>query len=188
MEGLNNHPQLPCFIIAVIDKDIIEDVNHFDFGATTAIFKCMEWLICNINVIIKHRCLELLDTKPGVVYTTDPKIVFLSMIRRPMLFDRESCMEKVVSLHSKFNATLNELAESYDNNVMNVDVCEKDHFDFFGRLNSRGKTTFWTDVNAQLERFDKGKTNLAPRKPAHTYQNHYTGGFNRKLAGGDYAH
>ena len=100
--------------------------------------------------------MELLENKPGAVYTSDPKIVYISMIRCPMMFDHESRMEKVVSLRSKFNAALNELAESYENNVMNIDACEKDHFDFFGRLNARGKTTFWNEVNIQIEKFDKG--------------------------------
>ena len=130
-EGLNNRICLPRFLLVIIDKDIVEDINLFEYSASTAIFKVFEWLIRQINIAIKRRRTELIDVKPGAVYGNDPRIIFVSMLRRPMLFDRESRMEKIVALRSKFNAIINELAESYDNNILNIDICEKQDFDFF---------------------------------------------------------
>ena len=169
VEGLNNKRRLPIFILVVIDKDVIEDVNIFEYGASKAIFKNVEWLVHQINIHVKRKRLEILETKPGVVYTSDPKIVFVSMIRHPVMFDRGSRMEKVVSLRSKFNAVLNELAEKFENLILNVESCQQEYFDFFGRLNTRGKISFWRDINRQLEQFDKKKPGLelVPRKPAY---------------------
>ena len=95
-----------------------------------------------------------------------------------MIFQRDSRMEKVVTLRSKFNGIVNKLAESYDNNVLNIEVCEKNDFDFFGRLNTTGKRAYWSKINRLLERFDKGKTKLSPKKPSQTFTNFYSGGFN----------
>ena len=157
VEGLNNKRRLPRFVIVIVDKDIIEDVNIFEYGASKAIFKNVEWLVRQINIHIKRKRLEVLETKPGAVYTSDPKIVFVTMIRCPVIFDLGSCMEKVVALRSKFNAILNELAEKFENLVLNVEYCQREHFDFFGRLNTRGKISYWRDINHQLERFDEKK-------------------------------
>ena len=42
-EGLNNRIRLPRFLLVIIDCDIIEDINLFDYGASSAIFKEVEW-------------------------------------------------------------------------------------------------------------------------------------------------
>ena len=98
VEGLNNRIRLPRFLLVIIDRDIIEDINLFDYGVSSAIFKEFEWLIRNINIQVKRRRTELLDAKPGAVYGNDPRIIFVTMIRRPMIFQHDSRMEKVVTL------------------------------------------------------------------------------------------
>ena len=100
---------------------------------------------------------------------SDPKFVFVTMIRHPVMYDRGSHKEKVVSLRSKFNTILNELAEKFDNLILHVDYCQCEHFNFFGQLNTQGKKHFWRDINHQLECFDEKKpgADLAPRKPAY---------------------
>ena len=45
VEGLNNKKCLPRFLIVVVDKDIIKDVNIFEYGASKAIVKNVEWLV-----------------------------------------------------------------------------------------------------------------------------------------------
>ena len=64
----------------------------------------LDWLIRQIEVAIKRRQMELTDIKPGAVYGSDPKIVLVEMIRRPLVFPSNSVMYQVLALRKKFNA------------------------------------------------------------------------------------
>ena len=92
-----NHRTIGRVINALIDKDIIEDVGIFDFGATNEIAKNLEWLMCQMKMYINRKRAELMDKHPGAVYTSDPKVIFIRMIRRPLVFPQGSKMEKLVS-------------------------------------------------------------------------------------------
>ena len=51
--------------MVVVDKCIIEDVNIFEYEASKAIFRNVEWLVRQINV--KQKRSEILEAKPGTV-------------------------------------------------------------------------------------------------------------------------
>ena len=152
IEGLNSRERLPHFIVVIIDKDIIEDINMFDHKAGEAISQNLRWLMRQVNTYIKRKCLEILDKKPGAIYGGDPKIIYISVIKQAIVFPRESRMESVVALCHKFNKILNEEVEANKALILNVESCTREHFDFFGRLNARGKFTFWSEVNYLLQR------------------------------------
>ena len=93
IQALNTCERLPRFLVVIIDKDIIEDVGIFDFGATNEIAKNLEWLMCQMKMYINRKHTELMGKCPGAVYTSDPKVIFVRMIRRPLVFRHGSKME-----------------------------------------------------------------------------------------------
>ena len=72
---LNTRDRLPRFLVVVTDKDIIEDVNVFEYGAGVEIMKNIEWLFKQIEIVIRHKHTELINARPGAVYMSDPKII-----------------------------------------------------------------------------------------------------------------
>ena len=98
VEALDTGRRLPRFLLVILDKDIIEDVDVFDYGAPKEIYNNVKWLSKQIEIQIQRRITETTAVKPGALYCSDPKIVFVTMIRRPMQFPARSQMEKVVSL------------------------------------------------------------------------------------------
>ena len=133
INALNQGRCLPRFLLIILDKDVIEDVNVFDYGAAKELLKNVQWLIRQINIEITRKRAEITDAKPGALYSTNPKVVLLSMIRRPLHFPSRSRMENVVSLCTKFNDALNEVAEKYEYSILTVDACDSEnHFDLLG--------------------------------------------------------
>ena len=164
VKGLNNRPRLPRFVVIPTDKDIIEDVNLFDFGAAREITANVDWLLRQINIFIHQRKTELSEIKPGAVYSTDPKVVLVTMLCRPLIFPSNSRMERVLSLRPKFNNAINNAAYEAGHSVMQIDSCNTiTHFDLMGHLSHLGQFTFWKDVNYQLEKYDRSKEGLEPR-------------------------
>ena len=53
IEGLNTRDRLPRFIIVVIDKDIISNVDVFMEDAVKCIRETTEWLVKQINIYIR---------------------------------------------------------------------------------------------------------------------------------------
>ena len=82
--ALNTRDRLPRLVVIMLDKDLIEDVGIYDHCAEDVIAQNLDWLIRQIEVAIKRRQMELTDIKPGAVYGSDPKIVLVEMIRRPL--------------------------------------------------------------------------------------------------------
>ena len=72
----------------------------FEDTARLAYIRNLRWLFGQIDMFIKRRRLELIDKKPGAVYTTDPKIVYVKMLKRPTL-DRNLCMDKLHQMRGK---------------------------------------------------------------------------------------
>ena len=44
IEAINRRDQLPKFIIIVLDCDLIDMINRFDFGITAELEQCVKWL------------------------------------------------------------------------------------------------------------------------------------------------
>ena len=153
IKGLNNRPHLPRLVVIPIDKNIIEDINLFDFGVAREITANVDWLLRQINILICRRKTELSETKPGTVYSTDPKVVLVTMLRRPLSFPANSHMEGVLSLRPKFNNAINNVAYEAGHSIMQIDSCNTvTHFGLMGHLSHLGQFTFWKDVNYQLEK------------------------------------
>ena len=116
-----------------------------------------------IDLLVQRRKSELTDIKPGALYSTDPKVIFVTMIRRPLQFPVGSQMSKTISLRAKFNNALNDIAYEREYSILSIDACDtENHFDLMGNLNHYGEVTFWKQMNHLLSLFDKKKVELTP--------------------------
>ena len=63
------------------DKDLISDIDVFEFGASRIITDVLQWMLKEINMFLCRKCLELLDKKPGAVAEDDPTVILVRMLR-----------------------------------------------------------------------------------------------------------
>ena len=77
-EGLNERDRLPCYLVIIPDKDLISDIDVFEFGASRIITDVLQWMLKEINMFLHRKRLEILDKKPGAVAEDDLKLSQLS--------------------------------------------------------------------------------------------------------------
>ena len=159
--GLNTRERLPCLILLVIDKDLVDDVNMFNFKAEDIIADNLAWFFCQFEMLIKRKRMELSDKKPRAVYSSDLKIIVVDMLKRPLEFPQRSTMQGAMSMCTSFNSILNDAAEHYGYNRIFIESCSSEYqYDKMGKLNDRGKIDFWSEVNSLIEKFDCRKIRL----------------------------
>ena len=165
VEGLNSRPRLPRLIIVVPDSDIIADINEYEFGTPREIRLNLRWLIRQIDMVIRRRKLEILEKKPGAVYDSDPKIIYVKMVKRSKFYPQSSKIAKICTMRAKFNNELNEVVAEENHHILGIESCEsEDCFDAFGKLTTKGKFLYWKEMCELIERFDKKKVKLVPKQ------------------------
>ena len=164
IKALNTRSRLPRFLVIILDQDLITDVAIYDFKATKQIKKALNWLMRQIDMIVRRKQLEIYDRKPGALTNTDPALIFVKMIRKGRFFPQGSRLKNICMLRPKFNAVLAELVAARNCYIMSIESCSTEEcFDTFGKLTKKGKTRFWHEIDELLEKFDKGKISLRPR-------------------------
>ena len=165
IEGLNHNHVLPKFKIAVIDKDLIEDLNIFDYGAHKALALHVDTLIKNVDVTIRCKCLQLLERCPGAVLDEyQPTIIYVTMIHQVEHYHKVSLLAKICSLGNKFNDLLNNYAAKRDHRILSIRSCTgPEHFTESAMLSKVGKEAFWWELDDLMECFEKDKVKLRPK-------------------------
>ena len=77
VNALNEHDRLPKFILVMLDKDLLMDLDVFLPTVIADMKQTTNWLVRQIDMIIRRKKAELLDKKPGAVYTGDPRVIFV---------------------------------------------------------------------------------------------------------------
>ena len=90
-EAFNSRRRLPHFLVIVLDKDIIEDADPFMMD-WLRLQKLINWLMRQIDVLVKRCRLEITEKCPGAIFATDPKVIYIRMIRRVNYFPQGSKM------------------------------------------------------------------------------------------------
>ena len=162
--GLNDQmrpPHLPRYVLIMMDKDFIENINIFDYGAAQAFKDMMKWLLINLNNLIETRKSDLVSKCPRVVSTSpEPRLIWVQMIRRP----DTSAKKEVFALTRKFN-NIPEKVISKDkwSHILKIFVeCSQGNFDQWGNLTPRGKHNYWRVLDSTMKDFDIGETDLEP--------------------------
>ena len=159
-------PRLPRYIIVLLDKDLLEDVNVWN--PEKAVLKALDetvfWLFRMINLMIRRRKLDISERNPGAVFGADPKVIYVKMLCRAEYYPKNALIGKACSNRTRFNDCLNEAAAKFDNNIMNISICDAiAHYDHKGKLSEVGKTVFWQELDKLMERFDRNDIQLLPQ-------------------------
>ena len=161
IEAMNHRDHLPRYILIVLNRDLIDMVNRFDYGITAQLERSIRWLSIQMDRAILARKEQLWNIKPGAVPMKDTKIIWFEMFDRPVV-------DAVVTICNKFNKGLNEVAKERKNAyVMVLNSLKADkHFERNGRLNFWGKMQFWREVDYLMKEFDCKCISLNPRSYA----------------------
>ena len=161
VEALNERDRLPKFIIVMIDRDLIMNIDVFQNDAVKVLRDVTQWVVHQMNILVRRRKAELLEKKPGAVYTGDPSIIFMKMICRIDKFTPRSKLDLVYGLRAKFNDALNAGAARIEQHMLTLNSCNtSSHFDIWGKLSHRGRSAIWHEIDDLLERFDEGRVKL----------------------------
>ena len=172
VEGLNSRPRLPRYVVVVLDKDIIDEVNVFkpEAAVEKVFWEVTDWLACRIKVLFKRKRLDLSNRNPGAVFGDDPRVIFVKMLRRAEFYPASCKLGKICSVRTKFNDSINMAAAKHDQYVMNISTCtSKSFFDICGNLSDPGKKVFYRELDHLLERFDRNEIQLLPPMPAKSH-------------------
>ena len=168
MEAVNQkNANLPRYLIVIMDKDFIPDMN---LGAVMdrdennkVITLLLDWFVHQIHTIVCRKRIDLYDCKPGAISGVNTKIIFVKMLRRIGKFHDKSQIGTVCSYRAKFNDALNDAAARMDLRILTISSCNSyDHFDSSGNLSAKGKRAFWLELDELLEKFNDNKIKLLP--------------------------
>ena len=132
IETLNAKDRLPKYIIVLLDRDILLDIDVFKPDAIRVTKALTDWLVRQLDMLIRRRRSDLLDKKPRAVYTGDPTVIFVRMITRVNRFPQGSKWDLIYALRPKFNDS------------------------------QKGKITFWYELDELIEHYDEGRVKLIP--------------------------
>ena len=154
---------LPKYLVMIVDRDIITDANVFDYGMTETLTDALKWLLININYVIETRKEDLYGKCPGAVtQSKEPRIIWVTMLKRPdYSYDR-----KINALATKFNSILEDvISGDTRSHILHIHVTHiSANFDRLGKLTTNGEYEYWRNFDCQMRDFDKGKTELEPRR------------------------
>ena len=156
------HQHLPCYIVILLDKDLVHEANVFDFGVSETLEDIIKWLLINVNRCVELRKEDLRGRRPGAISTeAEPHLILVNMLRRP----DHSMDKRVYCLARKYNSVMEKvIAGDKRSHILKIHVdLHEGNFDRVGNLTMAGKHEFWKCIDNEMKDFDQGKTELAPR-------------------------
>ena len=141
---MNNEVKFPKFIAIILDCELIELCEIFDWGVSEILKGSVGWLRENISFNIESRKEDLLTKNPGALFAKDePKLIWVEAIHRP----NNSARKEIYSLVTKYNGILKEEVSKLSNGmVMKIEsVKDLNCFDASGHLTPIGKEKFWKE-------------------------------------------
>ena len=66
IDTLNQENKLPHFLVVILDKDVISDVDVLDGHASRIVADMIRWIVHQINMLITRKRSELLEKRPVV--------------------------------------------------------------------------------------------------------------------------
>ena len=92
----NRNESLPTYIVMMPDKDLLKQINHFGYGISWIISKCVHWICTQMNRMITTRCNKIIEWRPGALLTNEqPIVIWISMLERPRAAYDTRNLEKV---------------------------------------------------------------------------------------------
>ena len=141
VKELNTKPYyLPHYLVIVLNKDLIQSAELFNYGVSRTIEDTLKWFLVNVNSVIETRKEDLSKKRAGAVSTTtEPRLVLVNMIKCP----ENSMNKKVYSLATKFNRILQEvIAGNKCSHYLPIEIKQNNtNFDHIGNITQRGLMT-----------------------------------------------
>ena len=83
IDAINKKDKLPKYLIIILDCDLLYDLDVFQHGVTATIQELICWFVCQVDMIVRRKKMELLEKKPGTLSGGGlPKLIFVRMLRR----------------------------------------------------------------------------------------------------------
>ena len=167
IDGLNTSlKRLPKYIIFVLDKDIIEsNLRRIQgYGIRSMMQASIEYLMKEANKLISRRKDDMKQRRGGSISSSaEPRIMWTTIIKRP--FNTQYSMHEIYKIVSKANTVIEEAVRKFNkyNHLIYIETVNL-HFDTMGKLSAAGRTAFWKEIVTEMEIYDRGKTNLEPKK------------------------
>ena len=163
VEALNNESNvhLPRYLLIILDSDLIQAANVYDFGAMEMYEDMIKWLLINISSTVELRKKQLLKRRAGAVSTTtEPRLVWITMLRRP----NNTTRKEIFALTRKFNSSLEDIiSKDKRSHILKVHIEGNDtNFNENGDLTDVGLVKYWRSIDAEMADFDHGKIELRP--------------------------
>ena len=144
----------------MLDKDLVQYVQVFDYGVSCTFGDTLKWLLINID-----RCVEIQKKsmrtkhKGAVSSTSEPRLIWVNMLQRPITTNKQ-----IFALTKKFNTILEEVVSGDKrSHFMRVTIDHaNDHFDHAGDITPRGFIALWKHIDTIMYDFEIGKDDLTP--------------------------
>ena len=157
----DDNVHLPRYLIIVLDYDLIQAANVYDFGVVEVFEDLLKWLLINLSSTVELRKKELIKKRPGAVSTTmEPRLVWVTMLHHP----HNTTLKKIFALTHKFNSSLeNIISKDKRSHILKVHIeGNETNFKQNGDLTEIGQEKYWRAIDAQMADFDHGITDLVP--------------------------
>ena len=163
IEAINLQRRLQKYLLVIIDKDVINDIDDLTQPAADTITReLVQWTVRQINTAVCRR-LDLLEKKPGAVMDQATKIIYIRMIKRIGSFNENSRIHSLCEFRAKFNNALNDAVAKTGQYMLTINSCNQyQHFDRHGNLSQVGKELFGHEIDDLIDRFDADKVKLLP--------------------------
>ena len=155
---------MPKYIVMVPDKDffVILKKNKFETGIVMGV--ALHYVVKQIDILIDRWLKDVMNKRPGTTIPNHPKVVWIRMLKRPQNIESPS-IKHAQSLWGKFNSLLEEqlLDGAADRHcIMSIEV-NTEEFNRWRDLAPLGKSSFWSEVDRRIQKFDSGDITLKPR-------------------------
>ena len=105
--GLNNEKKLPRIILIIPDGDILQFINHFNFGISYILGSLLSWLINQIDTAIDCKKSEFRKEQPSIISSNEPKVISVKIHNHP------KGQSQLLATRNKFNNILENLLHGH---------------------------------------------------------------------------
>ena len=153
---INEYNLLLKVILVILDDDLLDDINHYDFGLSLALGKMIEWLTNQFHNTITAYKEQLPSRSCKFKY---PAIIW-ALIPNQQVYDHYN------DFKNKYNIQLQKAVCNFREmdtiQLTEWNTAELEYFEG-GSMSTHGKATYWHAINKAFETWDRNnmRSNLA---------------------------
>ena len=166
-KGLNERIRLPQYVIIILDIDILNCINFYDYAMPRTFHRCAQWVIKNVNKLFSTRREDLKNKRPGA-FCDDTRIIWVNIINRPNICDHpELNRAKILAGMLHFNEVMNHIvSETRFNHAVSIHgLTEQSAFTNLGNISASGQYLYRKELDHMFKKFDRHEINLKPTQP-----------------------